>query len=98
MKYSTHLAILFMALGLSACDRPSDTTVVVPTAVPGPPGPQGATGEQGSQGYTGYTGRQGDAGYTGAEGAAGATGATGSTGAQVKTGEGTTIIVAPPAE
>jgi hypothetical protein len=65
MKYSIHLVILFMTLGLSACDRPADKTVVVPSAVPGPPGPpgpQGAAGEQGSQGYTGNTGAQGETG------------------------------------
>jgi hypothetical protein len=105
MNHSIPLAILVLALGASGCDRPAETTVVVPAAVPGPPGPQGAPGEQGStgstgytgaQGDTGYTGAQGDTGYTGAPGEAGATGATGRTGAQGETGEGTTVVVVPP--
>jgi hypothetical protein len=82
MKYSTPLAILVMALGLSACGHPDNKTVVVPApapaAVPGPAGPQGQTGDQGSKGATGYTGEQG---------ATGEPGATGSTGEKGKTGD-----------
>jgi hypothetical protein len=107
MQYSIPLAVLVLALGLSACDRPAETTVVVPSAVPGPPGPQGAPGEQGDTGSTGYTGQQGEPGYTGAQGEpgstgasgdTGATGATGSTGTQGETGDGTTVVIVPPPE
>ena len=87
MNYSIPFAILIMSLGVSACNRPADTTVVVPAPVPGPPGPQGAPGDQGSTGATGYTGQQGDPGYTGAQGQTGEPGATGQTGEQGKTGK-----------
>lgn len=89
MKYSIPLAMLVLALGLSACERPAPTTLVVPAAVPGPAGPQGATGDQGSKGYTGDTG---STGYTGAQGETGATGEKG------RTGGDTIVVVPPPAE
>jgi hypothetical protein len=105
MKYSIPLAVLVLALGLSACERPAPTTVVVPAAIPGPAGPQGETGDQGSRGTTGYTGQQGDTGSTGAQGSTGYTGAqgetgdTGETGRTGKTGStGNTIVVVPPSE
>jgi hypothetical protein len=98
MNHSIPLTILAVTLGfgVSACDRPAATTVVVPSTVPGPPGPQGAPGEQGSTGSTGstgYTGQQGETGYTGAPGE---TGAVGQTGAPGETGDGTTVVVVPP--
>ena len=65
--------VLAAALGLGACERPTDTTVIVPSAVPGPPGPQGETGNQGN---TGFTGEQGDTGRTGTQGETGDTGDT----------------------
>ena len=97
MNYSIPLAVLVMALGLSACDRPAPQTVIVPAAVPGPPGPAGATGDQGANGNTGSKGNTGDAGDTGAQGATGDPGATGRTGDKGKTGNsGTTTVVIPP--
>lgn len=89
MKYSTLFAAAIMALGLSACDRP--TTVVTPPSVvtvpvPGPAGPTGATGGTGEKGTTGATG------YTGNTGATGATGAEGAEGQRGK-GGGTVIVV-----
>ena len=74
------LAILVMALSLSACDRPTTTVV----AVPGPAGPQGETGDQGNKGATGYTGQQGESGMQGNKGNTGYTGAQGNTGVQVR--------------
>lgn len=90
MKYSMTIAILVTALGLSACERGTDTTVVVPAT--GPAGPQGEPGNKGNEGATGNTGAQGETGNTGAQGEAGQTGDTG------KTGDGDTIVVMPPAE
>lgn len=107
MQHSIPLAILVLALGVSACDRPAETTVVVPSTVPGPPGPQGAPGAQGDTGSTGYTGQQGEPGYTGAQGEPGSTGASGDTGATGATGrtgtpgeagDGTTVVIVPPPE
>jgi len=86
MKSSLLTLALLAAIGVSACDR-APVVVVPPTpvAVPGPAGPTGATGS------TGNTGDQGNTGNTGA------TGSTGSTGATGRTGDGTTVIVVPPA-
>jgi hypothetical protein len=56
--------------------------VNVPAPAPGPVGPTGATGDTGSTGNTGNTG---------------STGATGAVGASGPTGDGTTVIVIPPA-
>ena len=83
MKSSLLSLALLAAFGISACDR-APVVVVPPTpvAVPGPAGPTGATGATGNTGNTGSTGEQGS------------TGATGATG---RTGDGTTLIVIPPA-
>lgn len=83
MKYSMIIAILVAALGLSACERGTDTTVVVPATGQGPAGPQGEPGNKGNDGATGNTGAQGETGQTGDTG---------------KTGDGDTIVVMPPAE
>ena len=80
-----------LTLTLAACDRPAPTVVTVPgpaVVVPGPAGPQGATGNTGNTGYTGSTGSTGAPGMTGSEGAKGEPG---------KSGDGTTVIIAPPA-
>ncbi len=82
------VSALFVALSLSACDRPTVVTVPgAPVVVPGPPGPAGETGA------TGETGVQGDQGYKGNQGDEGVQGDTGSKG---ESGE-TTVIVNPPA-
>lgn len=97
MKLSKLLLLLSAAAALAACDRPSPTVVNVPPpagAVPGPPGPQGATGSTGSTGNTGSQGNQGNDGLKGNQGNQGTQGNTGNTG---KPGEGTTVIVVPPA-
>lgn len=66
MKYSKlTLAAILLAIGLSACERKTETTVVQPVPVPatppavvaGPPGPQGPAG---SPGPTGEPGKSGD--------------------------------------
>ena len=89
MKKSLLVLALISAVGLAACDRPTVVAVPVsPSVVPGPAGPAGATGSTGSTGSTGYTGATGSTGSTGSTGATGATG---------KSGDGTTIIVTPPA-
>lgn len=84
----TTALLLLAGAGLSACDRPAVVVQPVPVAVPGPAGPQGATGS------TGSTGSMGNTGETGSSGATGATGSKGSTGAS---GEGTTVVIVPPA-
>ena len=92
MNHVLTLGALCTALTLAACDKP--TVVNTPpaaVAVPGPAGPTGATGDTGSTGNTGNTGATGSTGDTGSTGATGATGATGTA------GEGTTVIVVPPA-
>lgn len=89
MKHSILFAALIATLSLAACDKP--TVVNVPATnvpVPGPAGPQGATGS---------TGSTGDVGSTGSTGGQGATGSTGATGATGQSGDGTTVIVVPPA-
>ena len=94
MNPSTLMLVLFAAAA-TACDRPNPTIINVPApapeVVPGPPGPQGATGTQGSQGSQGNQGNQGNDGLKGNQGAQGNTGNTG------RPGEGTTVIVIPPA-
>ena len=81
MKPVFYLPLLLAALSLAACDKP--TVVNVPaTTVPGPAGPTGATGMPGATGSTGNTGN---------------TGSTGSPGASGPAGDGTTVIVMPPA-
>ena len=95
MNPSKLLLALFAASALSACNRPSPTIINVPApmpeVVPGPPGPQGATGGQGNQGNQGNDGLKGNQGNQGTQGAQGNTGNTG------RPGEGTTVIVIPPA-
>ena len=86
MKASVPFAFLIMTLGLSACNPPADTTVVLPAPVPGPAGPQGPTGDPGTQGATGYTGAQGE------------TGKQGATGDQGETGSGSTVVIVPTPE
>ena len=92
MNPSKLLLLLSATAALTACDRTPPTVITVPApapgVVPGPPGPQGATGN------TGSTGSQGNQGNDGLKGNTGNTGNTGSTG---KPGEGTTVIVIPPA-
>lgn len=87
MKYTLPLFALLAGLSLAACDRQPTVVNVpaTPVAVPGPAGPTGATGATGATGNTGATG---DQGYQGNDGSKGATG---------KSGDGTTIIVMPPA-
>jgi hypothetical protein len=86
MNHPTHiLAALLLASTLAACDKPTVVNVpppATPVAVPGPAGATGATGATGSQGNDGMTGSTGNTGSTGAKGAS---------------GEGTTVIVMPPA-
>ena len=86
MNHTISMLALLAAVSLTACDRP--TVINNPTTPVAVPGPAGATGATGS---TGATGNTGNTGYTGA------TGNTGSTGATGKSGDGTTVIVVPPA-
>ena len=81
MKHLSLAVLLLATLALAACER---AVVVAPTpvAVPGPAGPQGTPGNTGAQGTQGNTGAQGMSGDQGATG---------------KPGEGTTVIVVPPA-
>ena len=77
-----------LTLTLAACDRPAPTVVSVPgpaVVVPGPAGPQGAPGNTGNTGSTGSTGSPGMSGSDGAKGEPG------------KSGDGTTVIITPPA-
>ena len=98
MNPSKLLLLMSAVAALAACDRAPPTIITVPApapeVVPGPPGPQGATGNTGSTGSTGSQGNQGNQGNDGLKGNTGNTGNTGSTG---KPGEGTTVIVIPPA-
>ena len=83
MKRSITTLALLAAVGLTACDRPTViNNPTTPVAVPGPAGATGATGDTGATGNTGNTG---------------STGNTGNTGATGKPGDGTTVIVLPPA-
>jgi len=89
MNRSMLIAALLATLSLAACEKSTVVNVpATPVAVPGPAGPQGATGGQGA---TGTQGASGDVGATGSMGATGSQGATG------KSGDGTTVIVMPPA-
>ena len=89
MNRSMLIAALLATLSLAACEKPTVVNVpATPVAVPGPAGPQGATGGQRA---TGTQGASGDVGATGSMGASGSQGATG------KSGDGTTVIVMPPA-
>jgi hypothetical protein len=94
MNRSILISALFVALSLSACDKPP-TVVNVPAdtvVVPGPAGPAGPAGEPGKPGD------QGNTGNNGVKGEAGTTGDTGVKGDTGKTGNSTTVIVTPPAE
>lgn len=83
MNRTLLISALFATLSLSACDKPTVVNVPVPPATaPGPAGPAGPAGVTGNQGTPGDTGVQG------AEGTKGETG---------KSGDGTTVIVTPPA-
>jgi hypothetical protein len=55
--------LLVIALGLSACEKP--TVVNVPAATVAVPGPAGPPGAQGNQGNQGKDGTKGDAGKPG---------------------------------
>ena len=66
MNRLTLISVLFAALSLAACDRPTVVNVpATPVAVPGPAGPPGATGAQGSKGTTGNQGNKGETGRSG---------------------------------
>ena len=96
MNRSILISALFVALSLSACDKPTVVNVPADTVVvPGPAGPAGEAGKTGDQGNQGNTGAKGAAGTTGDTGVQGDTGVKGDTG---KTGGSTTVIVTPPAE
>ena len=82
MKLTLPILTLLFVSGLLACDRPAVVAVPVPVAVPGPAGATGATGDTGNTGATGSTGNTGNTGNTGATG---------------RPGDGTTVIVIPPA-
>ena len=93
MKHNliTSIALAGLTLTLAACDRPAPTVVTVPgsaVVVPGPAGPQGAPGSTGNTGNTGSTGSTGSPGMPGSDGVKGEPG---------KSGDGTTVIIAPPA-
>jgi Collagen triple helix repeat (20 copies) len=84
MKHSILTLALLATLGLAACDNRPEVIYVPPPAA-GPPGPAGPTGATGNTGNTGNTGSTGTPGFDGNKGDAG------------KPGEGTTVIVMPPA-
>ena len=93
MNRSILISALFVALSLSACDKPTVVNVPADTVVvPGPAGPAGEAGKTGDQGNQGNTGAKGAAGTAGVQGDTGVKGDTG------KTGGSTTVIVTPPAE
>jgi len=97
-KQTLMLPALFvtLAIGLSACDKPTVNvgTTPVAVAVPGPAGPAGATGKAGATGAQGYDGARGATGTEGMQGDAGDKGETGRTG---DSGDGTTVVVTPAA-
>jgi hypothetical protein len=94
-KYLLVSSVL-VALGLTACDRPTVVMPTTPVVVPGPAGPQGATGSQGAEGNKGNTGNTGNTGAVGNQGNQGNDGTKGDTG---KTGAGgTTAVIVVPAE
>ena len=79
MTNLTLAAALLLALGLSACERKSETTVVAPNpnptviATPGPAGPPGAPGAPGEPGKPGEPGAPGPQGEKGDPGKPGST-------------------------
>lgn len=78
------IAATLVAMNLAACERP--TVINVPAPAPTPaPAPAPVPGPPGPQGATGNQGNDG------------LTGNTGSTGSKGAPGEGTTVIVVPPA-
>lgn len=91
MKTLFLISPVLLALALTACDKPTVVAVPVPVAVPGPAGPAGISGTPGNAGATGATGA------TGAVGSTGSTGMDGNKGEPGKAGNGTTVIVLPPA-
>lgn len=93
MNHSILMLALVATLGLAACDNKPEVIYMPPPAA-GPPGPAGPTGATGNTGNTGNTGSTGDTGGTGAQGSPGFDGSKGETG---KPGDGTTVIVVPPA-
>jgi hypothetical protein len=95
MKYSILLSAVAMALGVTACERPT-TVVTPPPTVVTVPGPAGATGATGATGSTGYTGNTGATGSTGATGTTGTTGDTGAKGDPGKKGSETIVVVPVP--
>ena len=96
MNHSILISALFATLSLAACDKPTVVNVpATPVAVPGPAGPQGETGAQGMMGTQGTEGTQGMMGTQGTEGTQGMMGNEGVQGATGKSGDGTTVIVAP---
>ena len=99
MNRTILISALLSALFLTACDKP--TVVNVPAEkiiVPGPAGPAGTDGAKGDSGVQGNTGNSGVKGDTGVQGEAGVPGDVGLQGNDGKTGEGTTVIITPPAE
>lgn len=69
MKNTIYLASIFLAFGLTACEKPTVVNVPAATvAVPGPAGPQGDAGVQGNKGNTGNQGNDGTKGDTGKTG------------------------------
>jgi len=84
MKHLILMLALLATLGLAACDNRPEVIYVPPPAA-GPPGPAGPTGATGNTGNTGNTGSMGSPGFDGNKGDTG------------KPGEGTTVIVMPPA-
>ena len=81
MKHVVLVSALIATLSLVACDK-QPTVVNVPAATVAVPGPAGPQGEAGVPGDKGVQGNQG---YDGNKGDTG------------KAGEGTTVIVVPPA-
>ncbi len=88
--FVTLSAALVTVLSLPACDR-APVVVVPGPPVAGPAGPQGETGAKGMMGNEGMMGNQGEQGMQGNQGNEGSQGEAG------KTGDGTTIVVVPPA-
>lgn len=92
MNHSMLISALLATLTLAACDKPPTVVnVPAPVVISGPAGPAGATGATGDPGKQGNQGNQGNQGTDGGKGADGAKGEVG------KSGDGTTVIVIPPA-
>lgn len=91
MNPSMLMLALVATLSLGACEKAPPTVINMPPPAAGPAGPPGATGSTGATGDTGSTGNQGNQGTTGTPGYDGVKGDAG------KPGDGTTVIVVPPA-